>query len=574
MAGCVYKSTFDCKSFLVIRLFSASPSLCPITLVLLSNLAMSLDNSFYGIDDSASSNLKSTGHVNYESGIETSSNTSTSATSLEEMANQSATKSSSLLNMAFVTSATSIRPQISNVVPKKELSAEMIVVFRGHVPMMNPVPLDRKARTQCMKLHAKRLQNETGAVFMRMVINPTSIKLFHMDRPDIVLLEIDSKYLDLVKLSRKDNTFFYFSTFKAPLKDNSGETTAQLTGPSLLQMVSPKNMENFSGYDCFIFHGTSTRFASRAYRLIQQFVEENCDIEESSTKLGFFNLSTHFAGLTATESSGNENALSSISNFQQEPVNLTIDGSEPAKETFNCVAKSPGQKDLFLVDFSDSAHGSTAVSMFDTLAPSASTVGNPATISAPSNADLLGNFLLAPAIPTIPFAQQHRQYSMQMGNTMSTMNLCDQPLIKPVPSVALQVEPFGVYQALSATKAPSLYMDFKPQSPRPGFGNPFQSAQPVAPKFSPQSSMPVPMKPVSQFNSNPFAMAPSNVTPIRGSQVQSFKSQYPNPNMNPFAVPSQSNAPQTKGFGFEFDAFLKQTVKGHFKPSDKPFCPL
>ena len=157
----------------------------------------------------------------------------------------------------------------TNVKPAAMTDAivDLVVLYRGMVKMVPTVPYEeRTLRKRHMKMYAKTLQNADHSRFVLMRIDRKFIKLYSLNEPEKLLLEISCDQLDLVKQSRKDVCFFYFTTYST---NNTTSTMAPSNGP----IPNLSALVPLSGYTCYVFHGNCTKTADKAYEWIKNFVD-------------------------------------------------------------------------------------------------------------------------------------------------------------------------------------------------------------------------------------------------------------------------------------------------------------
>ena len=385
-----------------------------------------------------------------------------------------------------------------------------------------------------------------------MRIDSQFVRLHLLDEPKTLLFEINGSNFDLVKQSKKDTSFFYFTT-------RPTENKAMLENSE----IAPNAETGKSGYVCHVFHATCTKTADKAHRLIRQFVEENNDVKPKTTFFSLVNAPTYgaAAALSIAKSNNNEKT-SSICHPLQKSDTLSVPASKCEEKASK--PPCPSTIDLLLCIDEPSNFDSTtsAVSMFDHMPPSF-TNNNKSPFMTKSDVDLFGDHLFQPTPTTNAnsFAKQHLNYSMQMGNGVG---------------VQQQNTPVNTFIGNSGNSnglAPSSitgWHEIPAQQQVPM--NPFSLSQPMAPMAPPMNS--APLKPVF----NPFASmttptASKSMNPFTASTGMAPKSipaypQYVNISVpNPLMAPSNSASQQTSqnmSFGSEFDNFLSQTVKGQF----------
>lgn len=385
------------------------------------------------------------------------------------------------------------------------------------------VPAERAARTTVMKIYAKKVQHTKDVLFVSLVFEGDSVKLYEAatgiavdhgnqhSLKNIPLLEIAGTSIDLVRLSKRDATFFYFTT-------RNGVFSCPSNRPPVI-----KNAEgSISGFDVFAFHATCPRAAERCYRYLLQYAEVNLAAELS--KLGsiaadaskpgtslFKDLNKSFYGVfsppPAIRLYPEPSALPTV-NFNNNIIEMSSVDSDLAKG-----AAHVEQGSLALEQGESCRTSNTFANCSPSMAP------------APPSSDLM---LL-------------NDFGADQATNVSMSDLFDDLV---TPGAAPRKE-----SHLGGSEVDLLDDLFKTSSvsvlPRPLPPPLLQQQQILQPQLMP---------------SNPFAA--SVYTNLSAS--------------NPFATPAPPNTPtnghyyhgqrkSTSAFSTDFNDFLQQTVKGHFK---------
>ena len=491
-------------------------------------------------------------------------------------------------------------------------SIEMLSIFRGHVPMNCAVPADRTARMMVMKMFAKKVQHSKSFLsFVKMQFDGQGVKLWealltddHQQRQqqqpqeeeeNALPLEIKGTAIDLVRLSKRDATFFYFTTRNA-WSDTS--TDSGVRSPLLNYPLGERS--SLSGYDVFAFHATSPRTAERCFRLLQQFAEMNAASEQlmvkfgggkvpgSSSSGGFFHmagslLSTPSLVAAVADASSNTSAHTAsvnktttiITNHNNNNITLPFashcDLGNPTKS-----AKSSSLKSILSGGGGNGGKGEpreehhvTFVSGLETNRRSEEEGPSPPFQSSqPPSADLL---LLCDFNSGADQQKQHSASSMS--------DLFDDLVGSSSGRQAPPSSAGGKYQAANCegdllddySTSPLPKTAFTPVQQSQYFSQaPPPQRRPIQPQQLQQQPILVPTNPFaapapasapvySNFGVlNPFASVPLQPQPavaFNGASGQSFCG----------GQPPAGKSLNTSAFSTDFNDFLQQTVKGHFK---------
>ena len=456
-----------------------------------------------------------------ESGIESGNSNS----SVEEYVNKPVVTGS-----MYIKPQTSTRSSTFQFPIGENASIDIIVIFRGFMALVPPVPADKFARMRTMKLYAKSLQYEAECRFVRMHIDEKLITLFPIGDPKLAtpIMQISVDCLDLLRQSRKDVTFFYFT-----IKD--GKFSTEPNGGTI------------GNYTCYAFHGNSPRSADQAFHVIRHLIEEQ-------------NKKNYYAKGLVPMIPDEVVVQSSEKNYEAIDLSKTTNEVQESNNPFNL---------LLDIDETPMSNVSTDLSIFDQLS-----INNEEMKTKQSNLESKNNLFILeqlmspkPEVNCSTFSQQHALYSFNNNHNQNSLPFT------PMDQVLNQ-----------KIMAPSLSCESKASQPNPS--NPFLSGSQIAPPVVLVQPVPLsqqaPMKPMSLVTPTILPTASSNVVnqsnnsstaaaTTTSNQFQSIQpSTFPqymiesNPFVSNANVPQATSSNDSNMFGDDFNSFLSKTVKGHF----------
>lgn len=154
-----------------------------------------------------------------------------------------------------------------------QLQRQYVLLDHGTMDLPTTVPLDKTTLMKMMKGVAKKVQFKSDSKFVEFRLDNDNAKVFGKNEPTKLLYEIDLKRIVVVKQSKKDRTFIYFT-----VRNDRNKTIDLTDGLSQTNVLSSDDCyepTTKSVYTCFIYHAISYKKAERIFLLLKQYADQN-----------------------------------------------------------------------------------------------------------------------------------------------------------------------------------------------------------------------------------------------------------------------------------------------------------
>ncbi|KAJ6221025.1 hypothetical protein RDWZM_006837 [Blomia tropicalis] len=420
------------------------------------------------------------------------------------------------VNKPIVTGSMYIKPQTSTRSSTfqfpigENASIDIIVIFRGFMALVPPVPADKFARMRTMKLYAKSLQYEAECRFVRMHIDEKLITLFPLVIQNWQHLSCKYLWID-------------------------GKFSTEPNGGTI------------GNYTCYAFHGNSPRSADQAFHVIRHLIEEQ-------------NKKNYYAKGLVPMIPDEVVVQSSEKNYEAIDLSKTTNEVQESNNPFNL---------LLDIDETPMSNVSTDLSIFDQLS-----INNEEMKTKQSNLESKNNLFILeqlmspkPEVNCSTFSQQHALYSFNNNHNQNSLpftpmdQVLNQKIMAPslsCESKASQPNPSNPFLSGSQIAPPVVLVQPVPLSQQA----PMKPMSLVTPTILPTASSNV----VNQSNNSSTAAATTTSNQFQSIQPSTFP-QYmieSNPFVSNANVPQATSSNDSNMFGDDFNSFLSKTVKGHF----------